>query len=115
MSKQQVPSQWTDRYREMLGTYPEGLDDQEVTDSNGFQFTVGEIVEEAIQVTGAMSYNAANLSDGGASRTIDMLHVWLYGLDKKAPEEFNRILADLYNTENDPEYVEYLRLKEKFK
>jgi hypothetical protein len=51
--------------------------------------------------------------DGGAGRLLAMLGAWQDGLAQKVPEEF-KVFVNQIEREEDPEYPDYLRLKEKF-
>jgi hypothetical protein len=52
-------------------------------------------------------------SDGGASRLREQVEFYKYGIDGLVPPECNKYITDYIN-EKDPDYSEYIRLKEKF-
>ena len=58
-------------------------------------------------------YNGRH-DDGGASHIRDMIDVYIAGMSQQLPENWKRYYEE-FQKEGDPEYQEYLRLKNKFK
>lgn len=67
---------------------------------------------EARRLRDIAAYSGA-MNDGGASIILTQLKFYKYGRDYVIPPEWNDLVKQ-YERENDPEYQDYLRLKEKF-
>ena len=52
-------------------------------------------------------------SDGGASRLRDQVNFYKLGMNREVPTEWTEYVNE-YVKNSDPEYSEYVRLKEKF-
>lgn len=55
-----------------------------------------------------------SMHDGGAGQLEAVVDAWVAGLEGKIPKQLQSY-ADQVKIESDPEYAEYLRLKDKFK
>jgi uncharacterized protein YihD (DUF1040 family) len=72
------------------------------------------IVEaHARQLRDDAGYSGA-MNDGGAGIVLAQLKFYKYGRDRVIPPEWSQYAKD-YARSVDPDYSEYLRLKEKFK
>lgn len=58
--------------------------------------------------------HAGERGDGGAENLEIALKYWLDGINGRIPSRFQEYV-DEYNKVRDPEYQEYLRLKDKFR
>ena len=70
------------------------------------------ILKKADNVQESAGYNGS-WDDGGAARLREEVKFYRYGLLGEIPEEWKKHIVE-YRRENDPEYDEYKRLKEKF-
>jgi hypothetical protein len=52
-------------------------------------------------------------SDGGYQSTLDEISIWKAGLEGKVPKEWSAYVR-AFRRETDPEYKDYIRLKDKF-
>jgi hypothetical protein len=85
-----------------------------VPNTSPHQLLIAYILHYAQMLRADAGYGGS-MSDGGASRMEDEVDVFISGvIECRLPESWEK-----YNTmlqqNNDPEYVEYLRLKKKFK
>lgn len=70
------------------------------------------ILKKADKLQESAGYNGS-WDDGGASRLRDEVKFYRYGQSKSIPKEWKKHVKE-FSQEIDPEYDEYLRLKEKF-
>lgn len=84
---------------------------------------IGEMTEEHAELLFVILEDAAQKAlnagysgekhDGGASRIVDQVEMFVHGWFKLIPREWGLILSRL-KAQKDPEWVEYQRLKNKF-
>jgi len=56
---------------------------------------------------------SSHVTEGSASRDLEMLDMWIMGWDKIIPPQYEKIKQELELSVNE-EYLEYLRLKSKY-
>lgn len=102
--------EYIDRYATELGNRPQSqIEFEGVSVKHISKRVITRAAEKALDA----GYSGAH-HDGGARRLVSELKAWCRGLDGELPEEFREDCVTI-TKEEDPEYAEYLRLREKFK
>jgi hypothetical protein len=104
-----------EEYREKIGKLPRDVGNL-VLDIHPDGILVKELVSKVLLEAAKKRADAGfsgSYSDGGAGQMVRELAAWISGLQKEIPISFEGLEKDIL-LHKDPEYQEYLKLKNKF-